>query len=285
MPSGSVIFACHSVSSDSRSASKTTTPLQQSEYDVSSYMTQGPQYHPSSTSYGLPSMSSPYDSSPGAPTSSQPNPPQISSPYSSQPGWSSAIDPSPPTLQYNWSSTGAHASTPAYRTNAQHPRQHSYPFQQSPHWTPAAVSETDSPLPPSYRRLSPGYTYSSTDNNQVSPSGTMKTVSPPRGSRRATPPGSMREHPTSGGRASGNLPMGISRCSSCKATTSPEWRKGPSGKKDLCNEYVFRFCVLRRIFFLTHDLAFLAAGCDTRGRGLKGKGLRLSDARKTRSWH
>ena len=154
MPSGSVIFACFSVSSDSRSASKTTTPLQQSEYDVSSYMTQGPQYYPSSTSYGLPSMSSPYDSSHGAPTSSQPNPPQISSPYASQPGWSSAIDPSPP-LQYNWSSTGAHASTPAYRTNAQHLRQHSYHFQQSSHWTSAAFPETDSPLPPSYHPLSP----------------------------------------------------------------------------------------------------------------------------------
>ena len=195
-------------------------------------------------------MSSPYDSSHGAPTSSQPNPPQISSPYSSQPGWSSAIlDPSPPTFHYNWSSTGAHASTPAYRTNAQHPRHHSYPFQQSPHWTPAAFSETDSPLPPSYHPLSPGYTYSSTDNNQTSLPGTMETVPPPRDSRRVTPPGSIREHPTSGGVASGNPSMGISRCSSCKVTTSPEWRKGPSGKTDLCNEYVFRFCVLRRIFF------------------------------------
>ena len=77
----------------------------------------------------------------------------------------------------------------------------------------------------------------------------METVPPPRDSRRVTPPGSIREHPTSGGVASGNPPMGISRCSSCKVTTSPEWRKGPSGKTDLCNEYVFRFCVLRRIFF------------------------------------
>lgn len=240
IPHGSVIFACHSVSSDSRSASETTAPLQQTEYDAS-YMTQGPQYYPSTTSYGLPSMSSPYYSSQGAPTNSQPNTTQISS-YSSQPAWSSAIlDPAPTTLPYNWSSTGAQASAPAYHPNPQHPRQHSYPFQQSPHWASAAFSETDSPLPPSYRPLSPGYTYSSPENNQASPPGTMETVPPPRGSRRATPPGSMREHPTSGGRASGNPPMGISRCSSCKATTSPEWRKGPSGKKDLCNACGLRY--------------------------------------------
>jgi hypothetical protein len=30
-------------------------------------------------------------------------------------------------------------------------------------------------------------------------------------------------------------PVGIQKCSSCKVTQSPEWRKGPSGKKDLCN--------------------------------------------------
>ncbi|KIM52702.1 hypothetical protein SCLCIDRAFT_1223514, partial [Scleroderma citrinum Foug A] len=33
----------------------------------------------------------------------------------------------------------------------------------------------------------------------------------------------------------GNRPVGVSRCTSCKVTTSPEWRKGHSGKKELCN--------------------------------------------------
>ena len=208
-------------------------------------------------------MQSPYYPSQGAPSNSQPTTTQISSQYSSQQGWSSAIlDPSPPTLQYNWSSTGAQASAPAYHSNPQHPRQHSYPFQQSPHWTPAAFSDTDSPLPSSYRPLSPGYTYSSPENNQASPPGTLDTVPPPRGSRRPSPPGSMREHPTSSGRATGNPPMGISRCSSCKATTSPEWRKGPSGKKDLCNAYVFHFRVLMRVFF-SHS-RFDASSCGLR---------------------
>ena len=253
-------------------------------------MTQGPQYYPQTTSYGLPSMQSSTTAynylSQGAPQNSQPNTTQLPSQYSAQQGWSPVLDPSP-ALQYNhWSSTGGQTSSPAYHSNSQQPRQHPYPIHQSPHWTPAAFPDADSPLPPSYRPLSPGYTYSSPENNQASPPGTIETVPPPRGSRRPTPPGSVREHSTSSGRASGNPPMGISRCSSCKAMTSPEWRKGPSGKKDLCNACVFHLRVLMRVFFLTHDLLVpLAAGCGTRGRGLKRKGLRLSDAAKTRSWH
>lgn len=35
--------------------------------------------------------------------------------------------------------------------------------------------------------------------------------------------------------------MGVPRCSSCKVTQSPEWRKGPSGKKDLCNACGLRY--------------------------------------------
>lgn len=35
--------------------------------------------------------------------------------------------------------------------------------------------------------------------------------------------------------------MGVLKCSSCKATSSPEWRKGPSGKKELCNACGLRF--------------------------------------------
>ena len=252
VPSGSIIFACHSVSSDSRSASESTAPLQQADYDAQ-YMTQGPQYYPQTTPYGLPSMQSSttaYNTylSQGAPQNSQPTTTQIASQYSTQQGWS-PLDP--PALQYNhWSSTVAQASSPPYHSNSQQPRQHPYSIHHSPHWTPAAFPDVDSPIP-SYRPSSPGYTYSSPENNQASPPGTMETVPPPRGSRRLTPPGSVREHSTSSNRASGNPPMGVSRCSSCKAMTSPEWRKGPSGKKDLCNACVFHFRVLMCVFFLT----------------------------------
>lgn len=40
-------------------------------------------------------------------------------------------------------------------------------------------------------------------------------------------------------------PPGVGRCTSCKTTSSPEWRKGPSGKKELCNAYVFASFVQR----------------------------------------
>ncbi|KAI0250261.1 hypothetical protein BJV78DRAFT_1128249 [Lactifluus subvellereus] len=241
IPHGSVIFACHSVSSDSRSASESTASLQ-AEYDAP-YMTQGPQYYPQTTPYGLPPMQpSPttYNYLPqSAPQNSPPTASQVPSQYSSQQGWS--IDPSPPSLQYNhWSSTGAQTGSPAYHSSTQQPRQPSYAIHQSPHWGSTTFTDADSPLPPSYRSLSPGYSYSPPESNQVS-SGSMETVPPPRGSRRPTPPGSLREHSTGGGRASGNPPSGISRCSSCKVTTSPEWRKGPSGKKDLCNACGLRY--------------------------------------------
>ncbi|CAE6505131.1 unnamed protein product [Rhizoctonia solani] len=42
-------------------------------------------------------------------------------------------------------------------------------------------------------------------------------------------------------RAGGGPPPGVTRCSSCKSETSPEWRKGPSGKKDLCNACGLRY--------------------------------------------
>ena len=150
MPSGSIIFACHSVSSDSRSTSETIAPLQQSEYAAPYSLTRSPQYYSRTTPYGLPSMQSPYYSSRDAPSNSQPTITQIPSQCSSQQGRPSAIiDPSPPMLQYNWSSTG---------------------------------------------------------------------------------------------------------CSSCKATTSSEWRKGPSGKMDLCNAYVFHFRVLMRVFVFSFPI-------------------------------
>lgn len=46
---------------------------------------------------------------------------------------------------------------------------------------------------------------------------------------------SSRDHYSGGGRSAGNPPIGVAKCARCKATHSPEWRKGPSGKKDLCN--------------------------------------------------
>ena len=53
-------------------------------------------------------------------------------------------------------------------------------------------------------------------------------------SRRRSP-GIAREATSSSARNAGNPPAGVMRCASCKVTQSPEWRKGPNGKKELCN--------------------------------------------------
>lgn len=66
------------------------------------------------------------------------------------------------------------------------------------------------------------------------------TTGPPSPGSDAVPPSRIprrgaRDTYGNGGRGAGNPPVGINRCTSCKVTHSPEWRKGPSGKKDLCN--------------------------------------------------
>jgi hypothetical protein len=281
-PSGSIIFACHSVSSDLRSVSESAASLQQAEYDAS-YMTQGPQYYPQTPSYSLPPMHSTttFSSylSQSTPQNAQPTASQVTSQYSSP--WTSAVDPSPTSSAYShWSSGGAQTGSQAYHTSSQQPRQTSYTIHQPPHWSSTTFTDADSPLPPPYRSLSPGYSYSP-ENSQAS-SGTMETVPPPRGSRRSTPPRGAREHSAgSGGRASGNPPVGISRCSSCNVTTSPEWRKGPSGKKDLCNACVFHISrVDARFFTCSRDMAFDRCGLRYARSRAKKEGITTQRRRK-----
>ncbi|KDQ14281.1 hypothetical protein BOTBODRAFT_174790 [Botryobasidium botryosum FD-172 SS1] len=48
-------------------------------------------------------------------------------------------------------------------------------------------------------------------------------------------------HAPSSVRSGGNPPQGVVKCAHCDTTTSPEWRKGPSGKKDLCNACGLRY--------------------------------------------
>ncbi|CAE6354072.1 unnamed protein product [Rhizoctonia solani] len=75
----------------------------------------------------------------------------------------------------------------------------------------------------------PDLTQGDGGRSQLSPS-TKDGGSRERGSTGATAP-----------RAGGAPPPGVLRCSSCKSETSPEWRKGPSGKKDLCNACGLRY--------------------------------------------
>lgn len=106
-------------------------------------------------------------------------------------------------------------------------RSASYPPQQQ-QWGTQPYMDPSQAFP---RAGTPEYGYNA--NGSGSPSAASDTVPPPR--RRVSPsiPGTTRE--THGGRSSGNRPIGIQKCTSCKTTSSPEWRKGPSGKKELCN--------------------------------------------------
>jgi hypothetical protein len=85
-----------------------------------------------------------------------------------------------------------------------------------PTTTPSSIADM---VPPPKRRVSPG----SLRGSGVTPGGAI-------GNQYAS-----TSTTGSSGRGSGNRPSGILECSSCGATTSPEWRKGPTGKKELCN--------------------------------------------------
>jgi hypothetical protein len=106
-----------------------------------------------------------------------------------------------------------------------------------PSWQPAQNgAPSGSYLEPASsfnRPLSPTYSYSPTAASSVTggTSPTADIVPPPK---RRISPGSTRDQ-AGPVRTTGNRPTGVQKCSSCKATSSPEWRKGPSGKKELCN--------------------------------------------------
>ena len=109
--------------------------------------------------------------------------------------------------------------------------------QWSPHQPP--YLDTDSPVSPDDPSApSPGGMYSASgppdQDDQPPPSPSTDLVPAPRSGRRNS-----REQYGNGGRTAGNPPVGVVKCASCKVTHSPEWRKGPSGKKDLCNAYAF----------------------------------------------
>jgi hypothetical protein len=220
-----VIFACHKVDPPSRSTASPTATMQQLGYSGTNYNPHPPQ-SPSfyeSGSYALPPLNS--------------TAPSYNASYSSQASgyppqrWSQGGEP--PSSYNGWGTPSPAHSTSPLPPAVSNLRSGSYPAQQSHQWQPPSPSYMDAPsgAPTFNRSMSPSYSYSPTGGSEGgSPS---SDVVPP--TRRRVSPGSTREQYGPGGRSSGNRPMGVLKCSSCKATTSPEWRKGPSGKKELCN--------------------------------------------------
>ncbi|PBK75594.1 hypothetical protein ARMSODRAFT_949870 [Armillaria solidipes] len=108
-----------------------------------------------------------------------------------------------------------------------------------PNPNPSAYSYQ--PPPPPWDRYYPPYEASRNHEGggqytylPPPPSPPQDSVPPPR--RRVSPP-----PPGQSQRGHGNRPVGVLKCSSCKATSSPEWRKGPSGRKELCNACGLRY--------------------------------------------
>ncbi|KAJ7034999.1 hypothetical protein C8F04DRAFT_1221274 [Mycena alexandri] len=236
IPHGSVIFACHKVNSPSQSTA-TPTPasnMQQIAYSTSSYNGgQTPYYEQQqSSSYALPPLSAPTGPYNYLAQSTQSSS-SVSAPYSPS-RWSQPQGEQPSGAygaQWAGSAPQAH-STSNLRSGSYPPPQ----GQQWPSQPPTYIETTNTNGPTFQRPLSPAYGYNSPSDDATSPA--TDVVPPPR---RRVSPGSARESGASGGRSGGTRPMGVLQCSSCKAKTSPEWRKGPSGKKELCNACGLRY--------------------------------------------
>ncbi|KAG5638895.1 hypothetical protein H0H81_008954 [Sphagnurus paluster] len=249
IPHGSVIFACHKVDSPSRSpaapasSSATMQQLGYHSYSPSSayYDSAGP------AAYALPPL----------PASSYPSYPPQASAYAPQ-RWAaessttSSSSPYPPQHQQQqaWGSPSPAHSVSSLPPAVSNLRSGSYPPpppQQGHHWQPPPPPGSPSAFDTFPRTASPGGYPSPTpntnnNNNNNTNGGAYNTdednAVPP--ARRRLSPASARngaggEGYVPGGRSAANRPSGVLKCSSCKATSSPEWRKGPSGKKELCN--------------------------------------------------
>ncbi|PCH42252.1 hypothetical protein WOLCODRAFT_120211 [Wolfiporia cocos MD-104 SS10] len=235
IPHGSIIFACHKVNPSTRQLNPNNAGPHQLANPQ--YPSQVPYYDQPPSSYSLPPVPAPNASYSGFPPPSHHGPPQ----YPSGP-WPHHPDSPNSQPHYQWSThNGPITSGPSVssvRSSSYAPAQQTWPPQQGSYMDagpagPPAYNQSQapsgSPYPP------PG-----TTNEDTPPSPGSDYVPPSRiNNRRGS--GNTRDQYGSGGRSSGNPPVGISRCASCKVTHSPEWRKGPSGKKDLCNACGLRY--------------------------------------------
>lgn len=236
------MFACHTIQNSPRNGTGTSAHPSYANRPQDSYASHHT-YDISPSSYTLPPVNAPSPSYGHfvGPLSS----------YSSSP-WSSHPESSP-FLSYNrW----PQSSSP---THALNPLPASCSLRETPYASQPSCRPSESPGYGDARGHQHGYQPTPSpdvdygdrhrpDNIGLSIPST-DVVPPPR---HRVSPGSARE-PVSG--RSGNRPVGVPRCTSCKVTSSPEWRKGPSGKKELCNA-----CVIFLVFCVTHCPPHMCCG-------------------------
>ncbi|TCD60860.1 hypothetical protein EIP91_009393 [Steccherinum ochraceum] len=239
---GSIIFACHRVNSYSKPLTNGGSSISQSVHH-----SHQPSYDSSisPTSYYEPSVQHSYSHPPVAPphyNSNQyaPPPPQSSMshpPPSHHYPWA---DPGPPAHYQHWSPNppvgpssvgGMRSSYPPPPPQQQHQWSSQPPYVDSGHGSAY-------PYPPPQSVSYSGHSQGSTPVGGGPPSPGSDVVPASRIPRRGA---SSRDSYGNGGRSAGNPPVGVNKCASCKVTHSPEWRKGPSGKKDLCNACGLRY--------------------------------------------
>ncbi|KAH6908996.1 hypothetical protein BKA70DRAFT_1561909 [Coprinopsis sp. MPI-PUGE-AT-0042] len=220
IPHGSIIFSCHKVNPSFRNTTNSAAAMQQLAFTPASYNPPlSTSYYDQPTTYSLSSTLSSHDAYAKVYMSQARQGSQTSYPTAQQQWGTSTMPPSLSNLR-----TGSYLSSVQEHQVSQ--------WQQSTASAQGAYLDTI-PSPTFSRPLTPPYPYSPTNHGlDHSPS---DVVPPPR--RRISP--TARE--TGPTRTPTNRPAGILKCSSCKATSSPEWRKGPSGKKELCNACGLRY--------------------------------------------
>ncbi|KAI0090163.1 hypothetical protein BDY19DRAFT_938792 [Irpex rosettiformis] len=226
IPYGSIIFACHKIESPS-----TSKPSNGYMHHQSSS-----QYY-DNPAYSLPPMSGQQEY-PHAAYAAHPAAPQ----YAPQ-SWSGSDNSQQSYTQWNTQHTGVSSSpsVSSIRSSSYQPQQDSQQPQQAQHqWSsqPPVSAYMD---PNSASGYFPTGTYATTPSV-----GTPATEQPPAAPAEDVVPAARTgrraaKDQLGGNRNVGNPPNGIMKCSSCKVTQSPEWRKGPSGKKDLCNACGLRY--------------------------------------------
>ncbi|KZT73143.1 hypothetical protein DAEQUDRAFT_722264 [Daedalea quercina L-15889] len=229
IPHGSIIFACHKVHPSTRDLNPNDAAAQSQHY------ANHPYHDPAHPPYNLPPAPSQYPNMSSA---------QYQPPHYANSNWSHAPESPSTQSHYQWNPQGsALASAPSvssirsssYQQPAP-PAQHQWPSQ------PPSYLEAHSGTP-SYSPQGPpsGSSFPAPQAHDEAPPSPGSDYVPPSRVTHRRGSNNSREQYGSGGRSAGNPPVGVPRCSSCKATQSPEWRKGPSGKKDLCNACGLRY--------------------------------------------